>query len=158
MPAKKVLVAEDDADIRFLITYSLQYAGYEVIEAINGCEAVDRAQQELPDLIILDVRMPKGGGLEACVLLKNEASTREIPVIFLSARGQDAEVKRGLALGAEEYVVKPFAPEELLRRVDSILQRVERQRGQQIPVPDRSVPRSNVAGTDTERADEWCSS
>ncbi len=157
MPVKKVLVAEDDVDIRFLIAYSLQYAGYEVLEASNGCEAVDLAQQEQPDLIILDVRMPKVGGLEACVQLKSLAPTQEIPVVFLSARGQDAEVKRGLALGAEEYVVKPFAPEELLRRVENILQRTEWQRSQQIPVPDRSVQNSDPAGTGTERADEWCS-
>jgi DNA-binding response OmpR family regulator len=158
MPAKKVLVAEDDADIQFLITYSLQYAGYKVVEASNGGEAVDLAQKEQPDLIILDVRMPKVGGLEACVQLKSQTLTREIPVVFLSARGQDAEVKRGLALGAEAYVLKPFAPEELLRRVDDILKRTASQQGQEIPVPDPSVQASGPAGTGTQRADEWCSS
>jgi len=158
MPAKKILVAEDDADILFLISYSLQYVGHKVIEATNGCEALDMAKQEQPDLIILDVRMPKVSGLEACLQLKSEASTRDIPVIFLSARGQDPEVKRGLALGAEEYVLKPFAPEELLRRVDGILRRTERQRGQQAPVSDRPVQNSDPAGTGTERTDERCSS
>ena len=124
---KKILVAEDEPDIRGLIAYSLRFAGYEVIEAIDGQEAVDKALGELPDLILLDVRMPKVNGYEACSALKAEASTGKIPVIFLSARGQEAEIKRGLELGAEEYILKPFAPDELYRRVGSILERQERQ-------------------------------
>lgn len=121
---KKVLVAEDEPDIRGLITYSLQYAGYKVVEAYNGEEAVEKAKEERPDLILLDVRMPKMSGYEACELLKQEESTRHIPVVFLSARGQEGEIKRGLKLGAEEYILKPFAPDELYRRVNAILERV----------------------------------
>jgi two-component system alkaline phosphatase synthesis response regulator PhoP len=156
MPDKKVLVAEDDSDIRYLITYSLKYVGYEVVEVTNGRDAVTRAEQEQPDLILLDVRMPKLDGLEACVLLRTNAATREIPVVFLSARGQDAEVKRGLALGAEEYVVKPFAPEELLRRVEGVLQRADRQRGQPILATGQSLHSSDTPGANTEPADECC--
>lgn len=123
---KKILVAEDEPDIRDLIAISLRYADYEVIEAIDGKEAVEKAVGELPDLILLDVRMPNMNGYEACHLLKARDSTREIPVIFLSARGQEAEIKRGLELGAEEYILKPFAPDELYRRVGSILDRLDR--------------------------------
>lgn len=123
---KKILVAEDEPDIRDLIAISLRYADYEVIEAIDGEEAVKKAQGELPDLILLDVRMPNMNGYEACHLLKARDSTRTIPVIFLSARGQEAEIKRGLELGAEEYILKPFAPDELYRRVGSILDRLDR--------------------------------
>jgi DNA-binding response OmpR family regulator len=123
---KKILVAEDEPDIRGLIAFSLRYAGYEVIEATDGQEAVEKAIGELPDLILLDVRMPKMNGYEACSSLKTRDSTQEIPVIFLSARGQEAEIKRGLELGAEEYILKPFAPDELYRRVGSILQRLDR--------------------------------
>jgi DNA-binding response OmpR family regulator len=124
---KKILVAEDEPDIRELIAISLRYAGYEVVEAIDGQEAVKKAQGESPDLILLDVRMPNMNGYEACNLLKGGDSTQKIPVIFLSARGQESEIKRGLEMGAEEYILKPFAPDELYRRVGSILERLDRQ-------------------------------
>lgn len=125
---KKILVAEDETDIRNLITFSLQYVGYQVIEALDGEEALRMADEEQPDLILLDVRMPKMNGYDACRVLKTQDSTQGIPVVFLSARGQEAEIRRGLALGAEEYILKPFAPDELYRRVGSILERQERQR------------------------------
>jgi DNA-binding response OmpR family regulator len=123
---KKVLVAEDEPDIRGLIVFSLQYAGYEVIEALNGEDAVKLAEAEQPDLILLDVRMPKMNGYEACSVLKAQDSTRGIPVVFLSARGQETEIKQGLELGAEEYILKPFAPDELYQRVGGILERLGR--------------------------------
>lgn len=130
MAEKRVLVAEDEPDIRGLIAFSLRYVGYEVIEAVNGEEAVAMAEDEQPDLILLDVRMPTMNGYEACIVLKTRDSTRDIPVIFLSARGQETEIKRGLELGAEEYILKPFAPDELYRRVGSILERPDRQNEQ----------------------------
>jgi len=124
--SKKILVAEDEPDIRGLISFSLRYAGYSVVEALNGEEAVKKTSEELPDLVLLDVRMPKMSGYEVCKVLKTQDSTRDIPVIFLSARGQEAEIKRGLELGAEEYILKPFAPDEFNRRVGSILERHQR--------------------------------
>ncbi len=130
MSEKKVLVAEDQADIRGLIAFSLRFAGYTVIEAVNGEEAVAKASAELPDLILLDVRMPTMNGYEACSLLKAHGSTQGIPIIFLSARGQETEVKRGLELGATEYIIKPFAPDELYRRVESILEQSDRREDQ----------------------------
>jgi two-component system alkaline phosphatase synthesis response regulator PhoP len=120
----KILVAEDERDIRELIVFSLTHVGgYEVVEVTNGLEAVEQAIKEMPDLIIMDVRMPKMTGYEACKELKNRAETAGIPVIFLSAKGQEPEIKQGLALGAEEYILKPFAPDELFRRVSSVLGR-----------------------------------
>jgi DNA-binding response OmpR family regulator len=121
---KKVLVAEDEPDIRQLITYSLQFAGLTVVQAVNGEDAVQKAGVEQPDLILLDVRMPKMTGYEACKVLKSQKSTRHIPVVFLSARGQEAEIKYGLGLGAEEYILKPFAPDELYKRVTALLERL----------------------------------
>jgi DNA-binding response OmpR family regulator len=124
MPGKKkILVAEDEPDIRGLVAFSLRYAGYEVVEATDGQEALDKALSELPDLILLDVRMPRMNGYEVCGSLKIEEATAKIPVLFLSARGQESEIKRGLELGAEEYILKPFAPNELYRRVGAILDR-----------------------------------
>jgi DNA-binding response OmpR family regulator len=125
---KRVLVAEDEPDIRQLITYSLQFAGFTVVQAVNGEDAVNKATKEQPDLILLDVRMPKMNGYEACAALKEQSSTKRIPVVFLSARGQETEIKYGLELGAEEYILKPFAPDELYKRVTAILDRLSRQK------------------------------
>jgi DNA-binding response OmpR family regulator len=126
---KKVLVAEDDPDIRNLIVYSLQFAGFKVVQASNGEEAVTQAKAEQPDIILLDVRMPKMSGYEACAELKSEAATQGIQIVFLSARGQEAEIKYGMELGAEEYIIKPFAPDELQRRVTGVLERLRRGKG-----------------------------
>jgi two-component system alkaline phosphatase synthesis response regulator PhoP len=120
----KILVAEDERDIRELIGFTLRYAGFEVELAINGVEAVAKAAAAQPDLIVLDVRMPKMTGYEACRQLKEDPTTAEIPVVFLSAKGQEVEIEQGLASGALEYIVKPFAPDELASQVKDILRRV----------------------------------
>jgi len=120
---RKILVAEDEPDIRGLIKFSLEFVGLKVVEAADGLDAVEKALQEIPDLILLDVRMPKLNGYEACERLKEYESTRTIPVVFLSARGQEEEIKRGLELGAAEYILKPFAPDQLQQRVLSMLER-----------------------------------
>ncbi len=116
-----ILVAEDERDIRELIVFTLQLDGFNVIEVPNGEEAVKKALEVVPDLILMDVRMPKMTGYEACEALKSEEKTKDVPVVFLSAKGQEAEVNTGLELGAEEYFLKPFAPDELSGRVNKIL-------------------------------------
>jgi DNA-binding response OmpR family regulator len=113
MSKKQVLVAEDEADIRMLIAFSLEYLGYKVVQVANGEDAVKEAIADPPDLIMLDVRMPRLNGYEACKKLKEEKSTKDIPVIFLSAAGQETEIRHGLELGAVEYIIKPFAPDVL---------------------------------------------
>jgi two-component system alkaline phosphatase synthesis response regulator PhoP len=124
METPLILVAEDERDIRELIVITLQTHGLtEVIQAPNGQEAVAMAKARVPAIILMDVRMPKMTGYEACEALKDDPSTSNIPIIFLSAKGQDAEIKRGIELGAEEYILKPFAPEELYARVIGILKR-----------------------------------
>jgi two-component system alkaline phosphatase synthesis response regulator PhoP len=119
----KVLIAEDERDIRNLVVYTLEWAGFEVVEASDGPTAIEKALQEHPDLILLDVRMPGMNGYEVCAALKESQETHDIPVAFLSAKGQEPEIREGLRRGAEEYIVKPFAPDELHRRVANILQR-----------------------------------
>ena len=119
----KILIAEDERDIRDLIAFTLQFAGYTVITANNGEEAVELTQREIPDLVLTDVRMPKMTGYEACKLIKANPSTRHIPVVFLSAKGQEAEVQTGLDAGGDEYLLKPFAPDQLTRKVAEILGR-----------------------------------
>jgi two-component system alkaline phosphatase synthesis response regulator PhoP len=119
-----ILVSEDERDIRELIVISLLTNGLtNVIQAHNGAEAVTQAKTHKPALILMDVRMPKMTGYEACKVLKEDDSTANIPVVFLSAKGQEAEVKLGKELGAVEYIIKPFAPDELVHRVRDILKR-----------------------------------
>ena len=117
----KILVAEDEADIRELISFSLTYAGLEVITAVDGEQAVQRAVQEKPDLIMLDVRMPKMTGYEACAAIKKTNGLQDVPVIILSAKGQESEIEAGLDAGAYEYILKPFVLEELVYKVKSIV-------------------------------------
>jgi DNA-binding response OmpR family regulator len=119
----KILVAEDERDIRDLITFTLRFAGHDVVTASNGEEALERALQlPLPDLVLLDVRMPRMTGYEACKRLKAGETTKHIPVVFLSAKGQESEVQAGLEAGADEYILKPFSPDQLTARVRVILE------------------------------------
>jgi DNA-binding response OmpR family regulator len=117
----KILIAEDERDIRDLIEFTLSYAGHEVVKASNGAEAVELATQAMPDLIVMDVRMPKMTGYEACRELKTIDAVKDIPVVFLSAKGQESEIDTGLDAGAYEYILKPFAPEQLTQRIREIL-------------------------------------
>ncbi len=117
----KILIAEDERDIRDLITFTLRFAGHEVVATSDGEEAYGTAERILPDLILLDVRMPRMTGYEVCEKLKSSQITRHIPVVFLSAKGQESEVQTGIQAGALEYIVKPFAPDQLTERVQAIL-------------------------------------
>ncbi len=113
----KIVVAEDEKDIRDLLVFILELAGHQVVAVSDGQQAVEAVRREGPDLVILDVRMPRMDGYDACRILKQDPETAHIPVIFLSARGQDSEVQTGLEAGAEKYIVKPFSPEELLSEI-----------------------------------------
>lgn len=122
----KILIAEDEQDIRNLITFTLRFAGHEIIETTNGAEVLEKAydladEGALPDLILLDVRMPRMTGYEACKQIKSDERFRKIPVAFLSAKGQEAEVQEGYEAGAVDYVVKPFAPDQLTEKVEELL-------------------------------------
>jgi CheY-like chemotaxis protein len=124
MTKVKILVAEDETDIRELVAFSLiNIGGFDVVKAKNGAEAVVKAQEEMPDLILMDVRMPQMTGYEACAKLKEIPETQDIPVVFLSAKGQEQEIQQGIKVGAEEYILKPFAPDLLAKQVHEILKR-----------------------------------
>jgi DNA-binding response OmpR family regulator len=120
----KILIAEDERDIRDLIVFTLTYGGHEVVAAPNGAELVELAPKEKPDLIISDVRMPKMTGYEACIALKANPATKDIPFVMLSAKGQEEEVRSGMDSGALDYILKPFAPDQLLNRIKDILAKV----------------------------------
>jgi DNA-binding response OmpR family regulator len=119
----KILIAEDERDIRDLIEFTLRYAGHEVVKAANGAEAVEMAPQVKPDLILLDVRMPRMTGYEACKAIKAIEEVKNIPIVFLSAKGQPSEMDSGMDAGAYDYILKPFAPDQLTQRVSEILKK-----------------------------------
>jgi len=117
----KILIAEDERDIRDLVAFTLRFAGHEVYAASNGEEAVEMAPKVNPDLILMDVRMPRMTGYEACKAIKANPDIKDIPVVFLSAKGQESERQQGLDAGAEEYLLKPFAPDQLTAQIKIIL-------------------------------------
>ena len=119
----KILIAEDERDIRDLVAFTLRFAGHEVVAVGNGEEAVQAARQEKPELILMDVRMPRMTGYEACEKMKADPGLNKIPVVFLSAKGQESEIRTGLEAGADEYLLKPFAPAELTVRVAELLEK-----------------------------------
>jgi DNA-binding response OmpR family regulator len=122
-PEPLVLVADDDEDIRSLVSFRLQRSGYRVLVASDGEEALALALEHTPDLAVLDVMMPKLDGYEVTSRLRGEDATRAMPVILLTARAQEADVARGFESGADDYLRKPFSPQELRARVQAILGR-----------------------------------
>jgi DNA-binding response OmpR family regulator len=118
-----VLVADDDDDIRDLVAFRLDRAGYEVLRAGDGEQALQLAKEHHPDLAVLDVMMPKLTGYDVTRELRADAATSRIPVILLTARVQEADVARGFEAGADDYVKKPFSPQELKARVQAVLGR-----------------------------------
>ncbi|HZD10183.1 MAG TPA: response regulator [Candidatus Binatia bacterium] len=117
----KILIAEDDLDIRELVVLTLQFHGHQVISASDGVQALEKAQQDSFDLILMDVRMPRMTGYEACRRLREIDATRDTPIIFLSAKGQEAEIQAGMDAGATQYILKPFAPDNLATRIKDVL-------------------------------------
>jgi DNA-binding response OmpR family regulator len=117
----RILVADNDEDILQLVAFRLERAGYDVLVARDGQEALDRARDERPDLCVLDVMMPKLTGYDVTRRLREDAGTRTMPVILLTARVQEADVRNGFDAGADEYVRKPFSPQELRARVEALL-------------------------------------
>jgi DNA-binding response OmpR family regulator len=118
-----VLAADDDEDILALVAFRLERSGYTVIQARDGQEALDLALSEKPDLAVLDVMMPKLDGFELTRRLRSEEATSRMPIILLTARAQDTDVAQGFDAGADDYIRKPFSPQELRTRVQAILGR-----------------------------------
>jgi DNA-binding response OmpR family regulator len=121
--ARVVLVAEDDRDIRELVKAKLVAAGYQVIAVSDGSQALLELRAQLPDIALLDVMMPGISGLDLVGELRRNPVTAGIPVILMSAKSQEFDVESGIAMGAADYVVKPFSPRELLARVEAVLLR-----------------------------------
>jgi DNA-binding response OmpR family regulator len=118
-----VLAADDDEDILELVVFRLERSGYTVLQARDGAEAFELAQASKPDLAVLDVMLPKMDGFELTRRLRENESTRRMPIILLTARTQEGDVERGFDAGADDYIRKPFSPQELRARVQAVLGR-----------------------------------
>jgi len=119
----RILVIEDEKDLQKVLDFNLRQAGYEVLSALGGREGLELTREHLPDLVILDLMLPDLGGTEVCRSLKRDPKTHGIPVLMLTAKGEEVDRVVGFELGAEDYVVKPFSIRELLLRISVILRR-----------------------------------
>ena len=119
--AKRILIVDDEVQLVELVKMRLEAAGYETVSAYDGQEGFDKAKKEKPDLIILDLMLPKMDGYKVCGLLKNDARYSKIPIIMFTARVQEEDVRLGKDLGAEEYVTKPFDPKILLSKIKELI-------------------------------------
>jgi two-component system alkaline phosphatase synthesis response regulator PhoP len=121
MAKGKILVVDDEIYIVHILDFSLGMEGYEVLTALDGEQALEKARAEKPDLIVLDIMMPKLDGYETCKRLKADPATKDVPVILLSAKGRNVDQKVGFEVGADDYITKPFSPRKLVERINAIL-------------------------------------
>ncbi len=121
MAKGRILVVDDEVYIVHILDFSLGMEGYEVVTALDGEQALEKVAQQKPDLIVLDIMMPKLDGYETCKALKSREETKDIPVILLSAKGRNVDQKTGFEVGADDYITKPFSPRKLVERINSIL-------------------------------------
>jgi len=120
---EKILIVDDEEDILTLLEYNLEKAGFKVISAKDGPEAIEMTKKERPSLIILDIMLPSMEGTEVCKVIKRDNTTSHIPIIMLTAKGEEVDRIVGLELGADDYITKPFSPRELVLRVKAVLKR-----------------------------------
>ncbi|MEO0115775.1 MAG: response regulator [candidate division WOR-3 bacterium] len=123
--AKRILVVDDEARVLAVIQKRLESAGYEVITAMDGTEGLKKAREENPDLIILDLILPKLNGYQVCAILKRDSYYKKIPILMLTARSQERDIEEGMRVGADAYMTKPFKNEVLLEQVKQLLAKEE---------------------------------
>ena len=131
----RVLIVKDDADIRELIRYNLAQEGFIVEEAPDGAQALDKVKRRVPDLMVLDLMLPGMPGLQVCRQMRAERETTHLPILIVTAKGTEVDKVLGLEMGADDYVVKPFSPRELIARVKALLRRAN---------PDVATPKSGI--------------
>lgn len=129
--AKKILIADDEPDILEIISYNLSKEGYEIYTAKNGDEALERAKQLKPELIILDIMMPKKTGIQVCEILRSQAAFQQTLIIFLTALNDESSHIKGLETGADDYISKPISPKVLISRVNALFRRINKEETEQ---------------------------
>jgi len=144
----KILIVDDEADVLELVEFNLKAAGYEVLTAANGTQALSKAKQHLPALVLLDLMLPEIDGLDVCKQLRADPATAAIPIIMLTAKSEEIDRVLGLELGADDYVTKPFSPRELALRIKNLLNRREDKetKREQIQIGDLllDIPRHEI--------------
>jgi len=123
MAGENILIVEDEADVQELISYNLAKNGFKTICASDGRTALQKAQKHKPHLVLLDLMLPAIDGLEVCKSLKKDPATSQIPVVMLTAKGEEADIVTGLEIGADDYITKPFSPRVLIARIKAVLRR-----------------------------------
>jgi CheY-like chemotaxis protein len=144
MAPATVLVVDDDPVILKLLEVNFEMEGFQVVRASDGAEGLERAREVLPDIVVLDVMMPRMTGYEVAKALREDVGTAHIPIIFVTARAQSSDVERGMELGVDDYVTKPFDPLDLIARVNTLLARSQaaaaERNGEAAGVPDLPAP------------------
>lgn len=150
MPREKILVVDDEEDILELVRYNLEREGFQVTCAESGEKAMERTRQEAPDLIVLDLMLPGIDGLEVARRLKQDQKTAGLPIVMLTAKGEEADIVAGLELGADDYITKPFSPRVMIARIKAVLRR----QSQQAQDPERILNIGNLI-IDPRRRSVW---
>ena len=127
MPNQKILVVDDEEDILELVKYNLEKEGFQVMCAASGEDALQKSKNNPPDLLLLDLMLPGIDGLDVCRDFRTEPTTSRVPIVMLTAKGEDADIVTGLELGADDYITKPFSPRVLLARIKVVLRRRKRE-------------------------------
>ncbi len=155
MAKSKILIVEDDPDILELLHYNLEKAGYQTFRAENGEQAVQAAQKHAPDLVLLDLLLPGMDGLEVCRRMKKDPALQQIPIIMVTAKGEEMDRVVGLELGADDYVVKPFSIREIILRIQKILNRQEKPGPASLLKAESLIldPEAHTARVDDQRLD-----
>lgn len=136
---RRILIADDEPDILEIVSYNLQQEGYEVYTAKDGLEAIDRAKQLMPELIILDIMMPFKTGLEVCQILRSQTIFQNTLIIFLTAMSDETSHIKGLEMGGDDYVSKPISPKVLTSRVNALFRRTNKEEGKTIQIGDIAI-------------------
>jgi len=127
MAKERILVVEDEEDILELVSFNLDREGYQVVRAKSGEQALKKARMESLDLILLDLMLPGIDGLDVAKVLKNDKATREVPIVMLTAKGEETDIVAGLELGADDYITKPFSPKIMIARIRAVLRRKKKE-------------------------------
>lgn len=139
MPKKTILIVEDDEDIQQLVGFNLIKAGFQIDYADTGEQALDKVRQQEPDLLLLDLMLPGIDGIEICKILCSDNQLSDIPIIMMTAKGEESDISSGLDLGADDYITKPFSPNILVSRVKAVLRRKARESSAQYPDRDEVI-------------------
>jgi len=143
----KILAVDDDTMVLAVIKKRLEFAGYEVITAMEGLEGLKKARSENPDLIVLDLILPNLNGYQICAMLKRDSKYRNIPIIMLTSRSQQADIAEGMKAGADAYITKPYDPDEFIAKIQTLLTESKQNEGkQQEPSTDDKKKREDKSG------------